>query len=142
MFAVRWTLAKVPIQNSFLNSLTTNPSGTFYLLMPFCVQFQINWGGGGVVAMFCSILILFFLPILHKSVLKGLSFRPLGRMAFWFLIVNRELKIQRRLTPTTASGSEITARITSGYCLCDVSRRSGHVYDVKEAILPLRQKRE
>ena len=32
--------------------------------------------------MFCSIFILFFLFILHQSFLKGLFFRPLGRIAF------------------------------------------------------------
>ena len=53
-----------------------------------------------------------------------------------------ELKIRRRQTSGTASGSEVTARITSGCRCCEVSRRSGLVCDVKEAILPSRLQRE
>ena len=56
--------------------------------------------------------------------------------------INNELKIRRRQTSGTASGSEVTARITSGCRCCEVSRRSGLVCDVKEAILPSRLKRE
>ena len=52
------------------------------------------------------------------------------------------LKIRRRQTSVTASGSEITARKTSGCRRCEVSRRSGLVCDVKKAILPSRVKRE
>ena len=51
------------------------------------------------------------------------------------------LKIRRRQTSVTASGSEITARKTSGCRRCEVSRRSGLVCNVK-AILPSRVKRE
>ena len=56
--------------------------------------------------------------------------------------VTSELKIRRRRMSTTASGSEITARIISGCRRCDVSRRRGHVCNVNEAILPSRLKRE
>ena len=52
------------------------------------------------------------------------------------------LKIRRRQTSVTASGSEITARKTSGCRRCEVSRRSGLVCNVKKAILPSRVKRE
>ena len=52
------------------------------------------------------------------------------------------LKIPRQQTSVTASGSEITARKTSGCRRCEVSRRSGLVCDVKKAILPSRVKRE
>ena len=55
---------------------------------------------------------------------------------------NDLLKIRRRQTSVTASGSEITARKTSGCRRCEVSRRSGLVCDVKKAILPSRVKRE
>ena len=56
--------------------------------------------------------------------------------------VNSLLKIRRRQTSVTASGSEITARKTSGCRRCEVSRGSGLVCDVKKAILPSRVKRE
>ena len=72
--------------NSLVTPVHIQPE--WYFLFAYAILRSIPNKLGGVVAMFCSILILFFLPILHKSVLKGLSFRPLGRMAFWFLIVN------------------------------------------------------
>ena len=56
-------------------------------------------------------------------------------------LANSLLKIRRRQTSVTASGSEITARKTSGCRRCEVSRRSGLVCDVKKAILPSRVKR-
>ena len=72
--------------NSLVTPVHIQPE--WYFLFAYAILRSIPNKLGGVVAMFCSILILFFLPLLHKSVLKGLSFRPLGRMAFWFLIVN------------------------------------------------------
>lgn len=38
--------------------------------------------------MFSSLLILFLLPWLHRSRFRGLPFRPLGRVAFWFLVAD------------------------------------------------------
>ena len=55
---------------------------------------------------------------------------------------NSLLKIRRRQTSVTASGSEITPRKTSGCRRCEVSRRNGLVCDVKKVILPSRVKRE
>jgi ubiquinol-cytochrome c reductase cytochrome b subunit len=71
--------------NSLVTPVHIQPE--WYFLFAYAILRSIPNKLGGVVAMFCSILILFFLAILHKSVLKGLSFRPLGRMTFWFLIV-------------------------------------------------------
>ena len=53
-----------------------------------------------------------------------------------------ELKILRRQTSGTASGNEVTARITSGCRRCEVSRRRGLVCGMKKAILPSRLERE
>lgn len=36
--------------------------------------------------MVASILVLLLLPLSHQTRLRGLSFRPLGKMLFWFLI--------------------------------------------------------
>ena len=66
--------------NSLVTPVHIQPE--WYFLFAYAILRSIPNKLGGVVAMFCSILILFFLPILHKSVLKGLSFRPLGRMVF------------------------------------------------------------
>lgn len=40
------------------------------------------------MAMFGSLLVLFTLPLLHTCRLRGLSFRPLARPAFWGLVAN------------------------------------------------------
>nr|YP_010461276.1 cytochrome b [Trochocyathus caryophylloides]UUF92220.1 cytochrome b [Trochocyathus caryophylloides] len=72
--------------NSLVTPVHIQPE--WYFLFAYAILRSIPDKLGGVVAMFCSILILFFLPILHRSALKGLSFRPLGRTTFWFLIVN------------------------------------------------------
>ncbi len=42
----------------------------------------------GVVAMFASILLLFFLPWLDTSPVKSARYRPLYRIFFWVLVVN------------------------------------------------------
>ena len=62
----------------------------------------------------------------------------------WIRLIDKNslLKIRRRQTSVTVSGSEITARKTSGCRRCKVSRRSGLVCDVKKSILPSRVKRE
>nr|YP_010585876.1 cytochrome b [Plerogyra sinuosa]UZY20659.1 cytochrome b [Plerogyra sinuosa] len=75
--------------NSLVTPVHIQPE--WYFLFAYAILRSIPNKLGGVVAMFCSIFILFLLFILHKSVLKGLSFRPLGRMVFWFLIVNFSL---------------------------------------------------
>uniref|UniRef100_UPI00315D8B5E cytochrome b n=1 Tax=Madrepora porcellana TaxID=3134087 RepID=UPI00315D8B5E len=72
--------------NSLVTPVHIQPE--WYFLFAYAILRSIPNKLGGVVAMFCSILILFLLPILHKSVLKGLFFRPLGRILFWFLIAS------------------------------------------------------
>jgi ubiquinol-cytochrome c reductase cytochrome b subunit len=42
---------------------------------------------GGVIAMFASILILFFLPWLDRSPLRSFKYRPLSRVFFWIFVV-------------------------------------------------------
>nr|UUF92239.1 cytochrome b [Desmophyllum pertusum] len=72
--------------NSLVTPVHIQPE--WYFLFAYAILRSIPNKLGGVIAMFCSILVLFLLPILHKSVLKGCSFRPLGRVAFWFLLVD------------------------------------------------------
>ena len=43
---------------------------------------------GGVVLMFGSILILFFLPWLDKSKVRSASYRPLFKWAFWIFVID------------------------------------------------------
>ncbi len=42
---------------------------------------------GGVVVMFGSLIILFFLPWLDTSKVKSLKYRPLARQFFWLLVI-------------------------------------------------------
>nr|YP_008593267.1 cytochrome b [Bolocera tuediae]CDG50881.1 cytochrome b [Bolocera tuediae] len=60
----------------------------WYFLFAYAILRSIPNKLGGVVAMFASLLVLFLLPWLHSSRFRGLTFRPLGRMAFWFLIAD------------------------------------------------------
>nr|YP_009413539.1 cytochrome b [Zoanthus sansibaricus]YP_009738044.1 cytochrome b [Zoanthus sociatus]YP_010872549.1 cytochrome b [Zoanthus pulchellus]QIB71230.1 cytochrome b [Zoanthus cf. pulchellus AP-2020]QIB71243.1 cytochrome b [Zoanthus cf. sociatus AP-2020]QIB71269.1 cytochrome b [Zoanthus sp. AP-2020]ASM81637.1 cytochrome b [Zoanthus sansibaricus]QIB71256.1 cytochrome b [Zoanthus sociatus] len=56
----------------------------WYFLFAYAILRSIPNKLGGVVAMFSSFLILFLMPWLHSSRFRGLTFRPLARLAFWF----------------------------------------------------------
>ncbi len=43
---------------------------------------------GGVIAMFGSIILLFFLPWLDRSPVRSANYRPLYRIFFWLLVAN------------------------------------------------------
>ena len=58
----------------------------WYLLFAYAILRSIPNKLGGVVALMSSILILLLLPYLHKSGFRGLSFRPLSKFLFWFLV--------------------------------------------------------
>ncbi|RYD54183.1 MAG: cytochrome b [Sphingomonadales bacterium] len=61
----------------------------FYaILRAFTADFIIAAKLWGVVAMFGSILILFFLPWLDKSPVRSGNYRPMYRVAFWVLVVD------------------------------------------------------
>ena len=61
----------------------------FYaILRAFTVDFILPAKLWGVLAMFSSILLLFFLPWLDKSPVRSGNYRPLFRMFFWILIVD------------------------------------------------------
>nr|YP_626482.1 cytochrome b [Discosoma sp. CASIZ 168915]YP_626495.1 cytochrome b [Discosoma sp. CASIZ 168916]ABF67614.1 cytochrome b [Discosoma sp. CASIZ 168915]ABF67627.1 cytochrome b [Discosoma sp. CASIZ 168916] len=72
--------------NSLVTPVHIQPE--WYFLFAYAILRSIPNKLGGVVSMFFSILILFFLPLLHRSWLRGLPFRPFGRLAFWFLVVD------------------------------------------------------
>jgi len=38
------------------------------------------------MALVASVLVLFFLPYLHRSKFRGLSFRQLSKIFFWFFV--------------------------------------------------------
>ncbi len=61
----------------------------FYaILRAFTVDFILPAKLWGVLAMFASILLLFFLPWLDNSAVRSGSYRPLFKRFFWILVVN------------------------------------------------------
>ncbi|MGP1354676.1 MAG: cytochrome b [Parasphingopyxis sp.] len=61
----------------------------FYaILRAFTVDFILPAKLWGVIAMFASILLLFFLPWLDKSPVRSGKYRPKFKIWFWVLVVN------------------------------------------------------
>ena len=60
----------------------------WYFLFAYAILRAIPNKLGGVIALVLSVVILAVLPFVHTSVLKGLSFRPLGKVLYWFFMVN------------------------------------------------------
>nr|YP_001648482.1 cytochrome b [Aplysina fulva]YP_005351089.1 cytochrome b [Aplysina cauliformis]ABW76543.1 apocytochrome b [Aplysina fulva]ACA49808.1 apocytochrome b [Aplysina cauliformis] len=60
----------------------------WYFLFAYAILRSIPNKLGGVLALASSLLILFLLPFLHQSYLKGLTFRPLSKLFFWFFIAD------------------------------------------------------
>jgi ubiquinol-cytochrome c reductase cytochrome b subunit len=61
----------------------------FYaILRAFTVDFILPAKLWGVLAMFASILLLFFLPWLDKSPVRSGSYRPVFRRFFWLLVID------------------------------------------------------
>src|SRR5690606_28156597 len=61
----------------------------FYaILKAFTGHFIITAKLWGVLAMYGSILILFFLPALDKSPVRSANYRPMYRIAFWVLVAD------------------------------------------------------
>jgi ubiquinol-cytochrome c reductase cytochrome b subunit len=61
----------------------------FYaILRAFTMNFILPAKLWGVLAMFASILLLFFLPWLDKSPVRSGNYRPLYRIFFWVLVVD------------------------------------------------------
>lgn len=58
----------------------------WYFLFVYAILRSIPNKLGGVVALLSSVLVLLFMPYLHKNRIRGLSFRPLSKMLFWFLV--------------------------------------------------------
>ena len=75
------------------NFKETNPLVTpvhikpeWYLLFAYAILRVLPNKLGGVVALMFSILVLFLLPYLHNSRFRGVSFRPLSKLLFWFMV--------------------------------------------------------
>ncbi len=77
-----------------INFAPANPMSTpahivpeWYFLPFYAMLRAIPSKLGGVVVMFASIIILFFLPWLDKSKVKSAKYRPLYRQFFWLLVI-------------------------------------------------------
>ena len=70
------------------NSLVTpaHIKPEWYFLFVYAILRSIPNKLGGVVALVFSILILLFLPYLHKNRFKGIRFRPSSKVLFGFLV--------------------------------------------------------
>nr|AGE35470.1 cytochrome b [Meroles knoxii] len=58
----------------------------WYFLFAYAILRSIPNKLGGVLALLFSILVLFFVPLLHVSKQRTLSYRPLSQMLFWLLV--------------------------------------------------------
>nr|BAF76633.1 cytochrome b apoenzyme [Asymmetron lucayanum] len=60
----------------------------WYFLFAYAILRSIPNKLGGVVALAMSILVLFFLPMLHLSQQTSHNFRPLSQILFWLTVIN------------------------------------------------------
>uniref|UniRef100_A0AAU8HP01 Cytochrome b n=1 Tax=Silax daleus TaxID=3230861 RepID=A0AAU8HP01_9ECHI len=60
----------------------------WYFLFAYAILRSIPNKLGGVVALVCSILVLFFVPVLHFSSQNACCFRPLSQLLFWLVVGN------------------------------------------------------
>lgn len=60
----------------------------WYFLPFYAILRAIPSKLGGVIAMFSSLLILFALPWLETSKVRGTAFRPIMKVFFWLFVVN------------------------------------------------------
>nr|YP_009113962.1 cytochrome b [Emydura subglobosa]YP_009645858.1 cytochrome b [Emydura tanybaraga]AGL45231.1 cytochrome b [Emydura subglobosa]AUY54956.1 cytochrome b [Emydura subglobosa]QBX97556.1 cytochrome b [Emydura tanybaraga]WPS93584.1 cytochrome b [Emydura subglobosa] len=69
------------------NPLTTPPhiKPEWYFLFAYAILRSIPNKLGGVLALFMSILVLLFMPILHLSKQRTATFRPMTQILFWCL---------------------------------------------------------
>jgi len=58
----------------------------WYFLFAYAILRAIPNKLGGVVALFCSILILFLVPLLFRSYFRGEVFYPFGQFFFWCFV--------------------------------------------------------
>nr|QJX58785.1 cytochrome b [Sericulus chrysocephalus] len=72
------------------NPLSTPPhiKPEWYFLFAYAILRSIPNKLGGVLALIASILVLFFLPLMHTSKQRSMTFRPLSQILFWTLVSN------------------------------------------------------
>nr|AAM90435.1 cytochrome b [Euphonia fulvicrissa] len=72
------------------NPLVTPPhiKPEWYFLFAYAILRSIPNKLGGVLALAASILVLFFMPLLHTSKFRSMTFRPISQILFWALVTN------------------------------------------------------
>ena len=60
----------------------------WYFLFAYAILRAIPNKLGGVIALLLSITILVILPNVHTSKVRGLTFRPMGKLLYWLFITN------------------------------------------------------
>ena len=77
------------------NFILSNPLVTpihivpeWYFLFAYAILRCIPNKLGGLIALVLSIVSLFFLPILYKSKILSLTFKPLNKLGYWLFIFN------------------------------------------------------
>nr|UCL51382.1 cytochrome b [Nothura darwinii] len=72
------------------NPLVTPPhiKPEWYFLFAYAILRSIPNKLGGVLALAASVLILFAIPLLHKSKMRSMTFRPISQTLFWLLVAN------------------------------------------------------
>nr|YP_003345007.1 cytochrome b [Pythonichthys microphthalmus]BAI53171.1 cytochrome b [Pythonichthys microphthalmus] len=60
----------------------------WYFLFPYAILRSIPNKLGGVLALLFSILVLMLVPALHTSKQRGMTFRPMSQLLFWFLVAD------------------------------------------------------
>ena len=77
------------------NFISANPLVTpvhimpeWYFLFAYAILRAIPNKLGGVIALVASVIILLVMPFVHTCKIKGLTFRPLGKIFYWFFMAN------------------------------------------------------
>nr|ABR21621.1 cytochrome b [Pteruthius validirostris]ABR21644.1 cytochrome b [Pteruthius validirostris] len=72
------------------NPLATPPhiKPEWYFLFAYAILRSIPNKLGGVLALAASVLVLFLIPLLHKSKQRSMTFRPISQILFWTLVAN------------------------------------------------------
>nr|AGK37973.1 cytochrome b [Ziphius cavirostris]AGK37999.1 cytochrome b [Ziphius cavirostris]AGK38038.1 cytochrome b [Ziphius cavirostris]AGK38064.1 cytochrome b [Ziphius cavirostris]AGK38103.1 cytochrome b [Ziphius cavirostris] len=60
----------------------------WYFLFAYAILRSIPNKLGGVLALFLSILVLLFIPLLHTSKQRSMMFRPFSQFLFWLLVAD------------------------------------------------------
>nr|AGK38181.1 cytochrome b [Ziphius cavirostris]AGK38207.1 cytochrome b [Ziphius cavirostris] len=60
----------------------------WYFLFAYAILRSVPNKLGGVLALFLSILVLLFIPLLHTSKQRSMMFRPFSQFLFWLLVAD------------------------------------------------------